>query len=736
MKHLVFATLFLGTFCLSPIAGDETVLRIREAEKGFQERWRDFDAREFALWNPNWTEKELKERFDQMAAERCQIYFINPKDCSKPNLIGEHRELYAVPQTDSWGSRYSTSGSFSYNLAGQYNASIISLHGKRFLAMEGPIQENFQTFCQLLDEYHVTNLVRLTPAFYKDRENSFPYWEGHIHINPHNGRNTVYLNGKELNYFFTDSWNNHDGIDPQRLIALVKAVMEDESETIAVHCRAGIGRTGTFIAAYTLIHDIDAQIASGIGIDRIQVSVDKIFWELSLQRPFMISHFPQYATLYQLVNTYVDSLNRDSAMAFPNYPEKWNLPSLITPQKTLSYYQSLDLAPSCPPPRTIIFCYSQNHLKRISDTYRMRECDGKLPQVQYFEDYPGVAVAYFGVGAPSNAKWLDFLYSWGVKNCISIGIAGSLQKDLKPGDIIVCDRAVRDEGTSRHYLPASKYADSSKGFTEDLCQTLDEMKIPYQKGSSWTTDGFYRQTKEEIAQYQHEGILTVEMEASALFSVASVHHAQIVSLFTISDTLGDLEWKPSFQDARRKKGEDILVEAALKLASKEPSESIEIAPYDPEWPQMFETEAAPIQGALGDNCLAIHHFGSTSVPNLSAKPKIDILAVVRHLSAIDSSAIEKLGFEARGEVIQTGRYFSKQSPHVHLHIFEIGNPLIERNLIFRDWLRTHDDDRNAYEALKKDLASVYHDGMSYSRAKTEFINQIVEKAQALWTVKD
>lgn len=148
---------------------------------------------------------------------------------------------------------------------------------------------------------------------------------------------------------------------------------------------------------------------------------------------------------------------------------------------------------------------------------------------------------------------------------------------------------------------------------------------------------------------------------------------------------------------------------------------IEIVPYNPEWPRIYEHEAAAIQQVLGNVCLAMHHFGSTSVPGLSAKPKIDILAVVKDFGAVDISAVEHLGFDYRGEVIATGRYFAKSVPRIHLHIFEKDNPLIERNLIFRDWLRTHQIDRNAYAELKQHLAMQHTDGMTYCRAKTAFI---------------
>ena len=158
-------------------------------------------------------------------------------------------------------------------------------------------------------------------------------------------------------------------------------------------------------------------------------------------------------------------------------------------------------------------------------------------------------------------------------------------------------------------------------------------------------------------------------------------------------------------------------------------ETIKIVPYNPHWPQLYEKEAAPIIQALGRNCLAIHHFGSTSIPGASAKAVIDILAVIKDFSCVDTTGLEKLGYENRGEVIPSGRYYSKTTPHIHLHLFENGNPLIEDNLLFRDWLRTYRKDRDAYSKVKKDLASKFTDGMSYCKAKTEFISTIVEKAK-------
>ena len=155
---------------------------------------------------------------------------------------------------------------------------------------------------------------------------------------------------------------------------------------------------------------------------------------------------------------------------------------------------------------------------------------------------------------------------------------------------------------------------------------------------------------------------------------------------------------------------------------------IELKPYDPSWVTIFEQEKPKIEKALGTNCVALYHFGSTAIPGLRAKPVIDIMAVVKNLSLIEIFALEQLSYEYRGEVVISGRYFSKLNPKIHLHIFEEKNPLIKQNLLFRDWLRTHDDDRDAYALLKEELAKLHTNGVSYSQAKTEFITTILKKS--------
>lgn len=132
---------------------------------------------------------------------------------------------------------------------------------------------------------------------------------------------------------------------------------------------------------------------------------------------------------------------------------------------------------------------------------------------------------------------------------------------------------------------------------------------------------------------------------------------------------------------------------------------IEVVPYNPAWPQMFEEEAVKIKQALGANCVALHHVGSTAVSGLCAKPKIDIILCVKDMALI-IQRLEKIGYEYRGEFnIPLHLGFRKRPPltNVNLHVYEEGNPEIELNLLFRDYLRTHPEVLKEYAALKLEL---------------------------------
>ena len=162
---------------------------------------------------------------------------------------------------------------------------------------------------------------------------------------------------------------------------------------------------------------------------------------------------------------------------------------------------------------------------------------------------------------------------------------------------------------------------------------------------------------------------------------------------------------------------------------------IEIHDYDTNWPQKFETHAGIIAGALGDSALRIEHIGFTSVPDLAAKPIIDILVVVQD-SRDESTYLPQL--EAAGYVLRVRepdwnehRMFKTPEQDVHIHIYSAGCPEIQRNLIFRDRLRRDIDDRRRYEQTKRKLAAEdWPDMNAYADAKTEVIESIIAASLA------
>lgn len=168
-------------------------------------------------------------------------------------------------------------------------------------------------------------------------------------------------------------------------------------------------------------------------------------------------------------------------------------------------------------------------------------------------------------------------------------------------------------------------------------------------------------------------------------------------------------------------------------------DDIDIAPYDPNWPALFEQEAARLRAALGDEPIAgLEHFGSTAIPGLAAKPIIDILIAVPSLDAARADFPQKLrslDYVFWSENPRTDRMFfvkgmppyGKKRTH-HVHVTEPAGELWQR-LKFRDYLRDHSDEAARYEALKRNLAAEHKtDREAYTAAKSAYVEDVMRKA--------
>jgi GrpB-like predicted nucleotidyltransferase (UPF0157 family) len=164
-----------------------------------------------------------------------------------------------------------------------------------------------------------------------------------------------------------------------------------------------------------------------------------------------------------------------------------------------------------------------------------------------------------------------------------------------------------------------------------------------------------------------------------------------------------------------------------------PRQSIKSVEPDPAWPAQFEVLAARIRSAMGNRALAVEHVGSTSVPGLAAKPIIDIVLAVPD-SADEPAYVPDL--EAAGYVLRIRepdwhehRMLRRRDPAVQVHVFTAGSPEIDRMLAFRDRLRTVPEDRQRYEASKRELAARrWRYVQDYADAKSSVVEEIIARA--------
>ena len=168
-----------------------------------------------------------------------------------------------------------------------------------------------------------------------------------------------------------------------------------------------------------------------------------------------------------------------------------------------------------------------------------------------------------------------------------------------------------------------------------------------------------------------------------------------------------------------------------------PTRDVIVVAYDAQWPARFAEEAAHLTTVFGQELVAVHHIGSTSIPGMAAKPIIDIMPVVRRIDAVDTfnPVMETLGYEARGEYgIPDRRYFVKGQGNArshHVHVFAAGHPDVARHLNFRDYLIAHPAEAAAYASLKQALARQFpHDMEAYIAGKDGLITEIDRRAAA------
>jgi protein tyrosine phosphatase len=293
-KSLIFFV--LAIFSLYAAENESFITTKNEAQK----RWEAFQVnRHFKSFEPGRSDSDLRVEFENIYQTRRAIWATDGYELANHLL---KNDLVRAPGCIA----------FLYNnTVPYYNASTVCIGDKFYIACEGPRSKDVNKFFNLLVSQHVTHLVRLTSSYEGWNKKCHPYWDGFI--TESNGN--AYLNvptdhgSYAVQAFHLDCWKDHQGIDPEELLSLVLLVREGlnkENALLAVHCSAGVGRTGTFLAGLAIVDEIDQGCS---------FSIEEIVYKLSLQRVHSVAKLDQYITLHKLAEIYLSQKNKKTALS-------------------------------------------------------------------------------------------------------------------------------------------------------------------------------------------------------------------------------------------------------------------------------------------------------------------------------------------------------------------------------------------------------------------------------------
>lgn len=197
-------------------------------------------------------------------------------------------------------------------------------------------------------------------------------------------------------------------------------------------------------------------------------------------------------------------------------------------------------------PRKAVFAFLGEHIDEYAKAHGAVQVGEFLSATKAYPIYvvnhrgEDVCLCQAPVGAAPAAQLMDWLIGYGVKEVISGGSCGALT-DLEENVFLVPYKALRDEGTSYHYRKPSRFVEIDPTAMKAIEKTVAEHGLEYREVITWTTDGFYRETKEKVAYRKQEGCQVVEMECAALAACAAFRNAVWGCILFTADTLADVE---------------------------------------------------------------------------------------------------------------------------------------------------------------------------------------------------
>jgi uridine phosphorylase len=213
--------------------------------------------------------------------------------------------------------------------------------------------------------------------------------------------------------------------------------------------------------------------------------------------------------------------------------------ALIEPQRTITPVSIPELAVACFFKDVVDDIVQRDNLVPLT-TQRSEMGQHPIYEISYRKRR--IAIFHAGAGAPMAAGLLEGAIAHGARVVIACGGAGALDPAIPLGQIIVPTAAIRDEGTSYHYLPPSREVAADPRGLEILEEVLESQGTPYLRGKTWTTDAVFRETRSKIQARRAEGAIVVEMEAAALFAIGDFRNVLVAELLYAGDNVGGKSW--------------------------------------------------------------------------------------------------------------------------------------------------------------------------------------------------
>lgn len=188
--------------------------------------------------------------------------------------------------------------------------------------------------------------------------------------------------------------------------------------------------------------------------------------------------------------------------------------------------------------------------KSMASNIILEEEESIIGCKRHFATKDGIAVFYSYFGAPAAVALTEALIAAGIKKILVFGEAGSISPNVNVGEIVIPTFAIREEGTSYHYLPPNVKVAPTGDFLKKIAKILEESNIPFKMGGVWSTDAPFRETISKVKSYSNMGVLAVDMECSAVFALSMYRRSDSAALLVITDTSHEGVWRQSFEDSR------------------------------------------------------------------------------------------------------------------------------------------------------------------------------------------